>query len=93
MVLLGLLLVALSVIAILGAVFLLDSSGVEYFGADVPAVAVFVVGALTVVLIGVGIRLMTAGTKRNLRARRAQKQLDEQAAARDADPSDREPPR
>lgn len=82
MVLLGLLLIVLSAVAILGAIFLLDGSGVEYFGADVPAVTLFVVGALTVIFIGMGIRLMTSGTKRSLRARKEHKELKRQDQTR-----------
>lgn len=80
MVLLGLLLIVVAAIAILGAVFLLDSSGVEYFGADVPAVTLFVAGALAVVLIGMGIRLMKAGTVRSWRARRERREAERQQA-------------
>ncbi|QIX28230.1 hypothetical protein ncot_17765 [Nocardioides sp. JQ2195] len=82
MVLLGLLLLVLSAVAVLGAIFLLDSSGVEYFGADVPAVTLFVVGALSVVFIGTGVRLMASGTKRNLRARKELKRAERAQAER-----------
>lgn len=85
MVLLGLLLLVLAAVAILGAIFLIDSSGVEYFGADVPAVTLFVVGAVTVVFIGMGIRLMTAGTKRSWRARREQRELQERRQQPESD--------
>lgn len=89
MVLLGLLLIALSAVAILGAIFLLDSSGVEYFGADVPAVTLFIVGALCVVFIGMGVRLMMSGTRRSLRARK-EKKREEQAHVED-EHSERDP--
>ncbi|KRF16564.1 hypothetical protein ASG90_09790 [Nocardioides sp. Soil797] len=82
MVLLGLLLIVLSAVAILGAIFLLDSSGVEYFGADVPAVTLFIVGALCVIFIGMGVRLMTTGTKRSLRTRKENRELRREERAR-----------
>ncbi|KQY62699.1 hypothetical protein ASD30_23630 [Nocardioides sp. Root140] len=85
MVILGLLLIALAVIAILGGVFLVDGGNVEYFGMDVPPVTLFVVGALSVVFIGLGAKLMASGTKRSIQARREHKQLEKLAEQRQAD--------
>lgn len=85
MVILGLLLIALAVIAILGGVFLVDGGNVEYFGMDVPPVTLLVVGALSIVFIGLGAKLMTSGTKRSIQARREHKQLEKLAEQRQAD--------
>ncbi|WP_067438590.1 hypothetical protein [Nocardioides jensenii] len=92
MVILGFVLILISAVAILGAIFLLDGTGVEYFGADVPPVTLFVVGALCVVFIGMGAKLMTSGTKRSLRARKEQRleerrQKDEQERSGDHETS------
>lgn len=89
MLLLGLLLIVLSTVAILGAIFLLESSGVEYFGADVPAATLFIAGALCVVFIGMGIRLMMSGTRRSLRARKEKKRAEQSRA--DDEHSDNDP--
>lgn len=76
MVVVGVLLIVVAVAAILGAVFLVDGSNIEYFGTSVPPITLFVAGTLSVVFIGLGLALMASGTKRNIRSNRDHKRLD-----------------
>jgi len=74
MMVLGLLLVALAAFAAVGAVFLLDGDA-SYFGIDLDAFSVFLLGAATAALIVVGVKLVRMGARRQLRARREHKRL------------------
>lgn len=76
MLILGLLLLALAAVAAIGAVFLLDGD-VTYFGVDMDAFTLFLVGAVTVALFVVGMKLTGFGAKRELRQRREHKRLAE----------------
>ncbi|MDN5892984.1 MAG: hypothetical protein L0H93_03070 [Nocardioides sp.] len=71
----GVILIALAALSIVGAVFLIDGGHIEYFGIDMPALYLFVIGALTVVFIGTGLRLIRYGTRRSLQSRREHREL------------------
>jgi hypothetical protein len=74
MMILGLLLIAIAGAAAIGAVFLLDGD-VTYAGIDMDAFTLFLIGAVTVALLVVGLKLTGFGAKRQLRQRREHKRL------------------
>lgn len=77
MVVLGLLLVLLGALAILAAVFDLDSTTVELVGLDLEALTVFFLGVAAGVAILWGIGLVKLGTKRSLQRRRESRKMHE----------------
>jgi hypothetical protein len=77
MVVLGLILVALGIAAIIAAVGTAEGTNVELLGADVGPLAVFFIGLGAGVAILWGFGLTKWGTKRSLRQRRESKQLGE----------------
>ncbi len=76
MVFLGLLLIALGVVAILAAVFASDGSA-ELLGLDLTALAIFLVGVGAGAAVIWGFAILKYGTKRELRQRKERKQLNE----------------
>lgn len=74
MLLLGLLLIALAAVAAVAAVFLLDGE-VTYLGIDMNALTLFLLGASTVAVLVLGLKLTGFGAKRELRQRREHKKL------------------
>lgn len=80
MLLLGLLLVAIAGAAVIGAFFVLDGDAASYFGIDIAPLTVFLIGAATVVLLGLGMKLTRHGAKRELRQRREHRRLTRLAA-------------
>lgn len=76
MLILGLLLIAVAGVAAIGAVFLLEGD-VTYFGVDMDAFTLFLLGAVCVALLVVGLKLTGFGAKRELRQRREHKRLAE----------------
>jgi hypothetical protein len=77
MVVLGLLLVALGIAAIVAAVGTAEGTDVELLGADVGSLALFFIGLGAGVAILWGFGLTKWGTKRSLRQRRESKKLGE----------------
>ena len=77
MVILGLLLILLGALAIAGVVVDVDSIRVELLGAEISAVALFLLGVASGVAILWGFGILKFGTKRSLRHRREQKELAE----------------
>ncbi len=76
MVILGLLLLILGAIAILAAVFLSDGTA-ELLGADLSALTIFLIGVAAGAALIWGFAILKWGTRRELRARKERKQLDE----------------
>lgn len=76
MVFLGLLLIALGIVAILSAVFVSDGSA-ELLGMDLTALAIFLVGVGAGAALIWGFAILKYGTKRELRQRKERKQLGE----------------
>lgn len=74
MLILGLLLIAVAAAAATGALFLLDGDA-TYFGLDMSALTLFLLGAGTVALLVAGLKLVRLGAKRELRQRREHKRL------------------
>lgn len=77
MLVLGLILIAAGAVAIVSAVGTADGTNVELLGADVSAVALFLIGVGSGVAILWGFSITKFGTKRSLRQRRESKQLSE----------------
>jgi len=77
MVILGLLLILLGALAIVAVVFDVDSIRVELLGAEISAMALFLLGVASGVAILWGFGILKFGTKRSLRHRREQKELVE----------------
>ncbi len=76
MVFLGLLLIALGIVAILSAVFVSDGSA-ELLGIDLTALGIFLVGVGAGAALIWGFTILKYGTKRGLRQRKERKQLNE----------------
>ena len=97
MVILGLLLILVGALAIVAVVFDIDSIRVELLGAEISALALFLLGVASGVAILWGFGILKFGTKRSLRHRREQKELAElnekldraEAAERKDDDGDR----
>jgi len=79
MVILGLLLILLSVIAILSAVFV-SAGSAELLGLDLTALVIFLIGVGSGAALIWGYSLMKYGTRRELKARRERKELNELSA-------------
>ena len=77
MVFLGLLLILLGALAIVAVVLDIDSVRVELLGAEISALALFLLGVGSGVAILWGFGILKFGTKRSLRHRREQKELAE----------------
>lgn len=90
MLILGLLLIAVAGAAVISAVFALDGENITYLGIDVAPLTVFLIGAATVLILGLGLRLARFGARRQLRQRRETRRLAAEAAKRDRDERDRE---
>jgi hypothetical protein len=76
MVFLGLLLIILGAIVILSAIFVSDGSA-ELLGMDLSALTVFLIGVAACASVIWGYSILKYGTKRELKARRERKQLNE----------------
>ena len=79
MVILGLLLIGAGAIAILSALFVSEGRG-ELLGIDMPVLAIFLVGVGAGAAILWGYTILKYGAKRELRARRERKELNELSA-------------
>lgn len=79
MVILGLMLILASVVAILSAVFVSEGSA-ELLGIDMKALSIFLVGVGAGAALLWGYSLMKYGTRRELKARRERKELNELSA-------------
>ena len=79
MVILGLLLIGVGVIAILSAVFVSEGSA-ELLGLDLTALGIFLVGVGAGAAVLWGYSILRYGTRRELKARRERKQLNELSA-------------
>ncbi len=77
MVFLGLLLILLGALAIVAVVLDVDSIRVELLGAEISALALFLLGVGSGVAILWGFGILKFGTKRSLKHRREQKELAE----------------
>lgn len=77
MVFLGLLLILLGALAIVVVVLDVDSIRVDLLGAEISALALFLLGVGSGVAILWGFGILKFGTKRSLRHRREQKELAE----------------
>lgn len=75
MVFLGLLLILLGALAIVAVVFDVDPIQVELLGAEISALALFLLGVGSGVAILWGFGILKFGTKRSLKHRREQKEL------------------
>ena len=82
MVILGLLLILAGAIAILSALFVSEGSG-ELLGVDMSTLAIFLIGVGAGAAILWGYTILKYGTKRELRARRERKELNQLAAKLD----------
>lgn len=89
MLVLGLLLLLLAVALFAVGLFLTEGSDLELAGQGVDPVALFLLGAVSVAALGVGLLLVRAGTRRGLRHRRERKQLEELHTKLDRVESDR----
>jgi len=89
MLIFGLLLIGVAVVAAVGAVFV-SSGEVSYFGVDVNPLTYFLIGAGTVALLVLGLKLVRRGAKRQLRQRREHKRLAELSDKLDKVDQDRE---
>ncbi len=76
MVFLGLLLLALGIIAILSAVFVSDGSA-ELLGMDLTALAIFLVGVGAGAALIWGFAILKYGTKREFQQRKERKQINQ----------------
>ena len=88
MVILGLLLIGAGVIAILSAVFVSEGT-VTYLGLDLSALGIFLVGVGAGVAVLWGSTILKYGTRRELKARRERKELNELSAKLDKAESER----
>jgi hypothetical protein len=79
MVVLGLLLIAAGVIAILSAIFVSEGSA-ELLGIEMTALGIFLLGVGAGAALLWGFSLLKLGTRRELRARRERKELNELSA-------------
>ncbi|WP_240181946.1 hypothetical protein [Nocardioides sp. 616] len=76
MVILGLVFVAVGVLAILSATFVSEGNA-ELLGMDLSALAIFLVGVAAGACVICGLSILKWGTKRGLASRREQKELRE----------------
>jgi membrane protein implicated in regulation of membrane protease activity len=83
MLILGLLLIGLAAAAVVAAVFALDGENISYLGFDIAPLTLFLLGAASVLLLGIGARLARFGAKRELRLRRENRRLAKDQAERD----------
>ena len=83
MLILGLLLIGLAAAAVVAAVFVLDGDNITYMGIDMGPLTLFLLGAGTVVALGLGARIARFGAKRELRLRRENRQLVKRAKERE----------
>jgi hypothetical protein len=88
MVILGLLLMGAGVIAILSAVFVSEGSA-ELLGIEMTALGIFLLGVGSGVALLWGFSLLKFGTRRELKARRERKELNELSAKLDQVEADR----
>jgi hypothetical protein len=88
MVILGLLLIGVGAIAILSAVFVSDGSA-ELLGMDLTALAIFLVGVGAGAAVLWGYSILKYGTRRELKARRERRELNELSAKLDRAESER----
>ena len=88
MVILGLLLMGAGVIAIISAVFVSEGSA-ELLGIEMTALGVFLLGVGSGVALLWGFSLLKFGTRRELKARRERKELNELSAKLDQVEADR----
>jgi hypothetical protein len=88
MVVLGLLLIAAGVIAILSAIFVSEGSA-ELLGIELTALGIFMVGVGAGAAVLWGFSLLKLGTRRELKARRERKELSELSKKLDEAESDR----
>ncbi len=79
MVILGLLLIGVGVIAILSAVFVSEGSA-QLLGLDLTALGIFLVGVGAGAAVLWGYSILKYGTRRELKARRERKELNELSA-------------
>ena len=79
MLLLGLLLIALAIAAVVAAIFATDSSELSYLGFDVSPLVLFLIGVGTVVALGTGLRLSRFVVKRDVRRRKESRRLAKEA--------------
>jgi len=88
MVILGLLLIGVGVVAILSAVFVSEGSA-ELLGLDLTALGIFLVGVGAGAALLWGYSILKYGTRRELKARRERKELNELSAKLDRVESER----
>jgi hypothetical protein len=79
---LGLLLVVLAAALVAGAAFLTEGVAVEYAGQAVEPFTLFLLGAVTVAVLVLGLVMVRSGTRRTMKARREHKQLAKLRAER-----------
>ena len=89
MVILGLLLIGVGVIAILSAVFVSEGSA-QLLGLDLTALGIFLVGVGAGAALLWGYSILKYGTRRELKARRERKELNELSAKLDRVESERQ---
>lgn len=77
MVVLGLLLIALGILAVVAAVFDLESVPVELLGTELDSLYVFLLGVGAGLSVLWGFAILKFGTRRTLQRRREAKQLNE----------------
>lgn len=82
MVILGLLLMGVGVVAILSAVFVSEGQG-ELLGVDMSTLGIFLVGVGAGVAVLWGYTILKFGTRRELKARKERKELNELSAKLD----------
>jgi len=85
----GLLLMLVGALAVVAAVFTADGSNVELLGLDVSAFGMYLIGLASGVAILWGFTISKWGTKRNLRQRRENKQLNDLSEKLDRREADR----
>ena len=88
MVILGLLLIGLGAIAILSAVFVSEGTA-ELLGMDLSALAIFLVGVGAGAAVLWGYTILKYGTRRELKARRERRELNELSTKLDRAEADR----
>ncbi len=83
MLLLGLLLIAVAVAAVVAAIFATDSTELTYLGFDISPLALFLIGVGAVVALGFGLRLSRFVVKRDFRRRKEARRLAKEAEQRE----------
>jgi hypothetical protein len=79
---LGILLVVLAAALVAGAAFLTEGVAVEYAGQAVEPFTLFLLGAVAVAVLVLGLVMVRSGTRRTMKARREHKQLAKLRAER-----------